>query len=488
MRQFVNIIMLVRVLGLLLCIEAAFMLIPLVSAILFSDGCVVDFIISITITALCGFLMMRIEPKSRDMGRREAILLTALIWVIMSVFGMIPFLLSGSHVSVTDAFFESINGFTTTGASMFATLHDVPKSILMWRSVQQWIGGMGIILFTLAIVPMLNNTGGMFLFNAEVTGITHDKLRPRISSTAKGLWLVYIVLTLLLIVLLWCSNMTLFEAICHGLSTMSTGGFSTVDMGYVSWNSLYVKIVMMVFMLLGGINFSLLFKAVTGANLRKLFVENTALKAYIFFIFASAILLAVNKLLQGGWHSIDELTLSPIFLAISTISSTGVSEPGYLDTGPLAEIVLVIMMFTGACAGSTSGGAKIDRVVILFKFIKNEFFKMMNPNNVTTVTINGRGTRYIMVQKVLGFLCLYVMVIIAGAALLGLSGLTLKESFFFALSAISNTGIGSDVVGFGGGYMVIPDVAKWILCGIMLIGRLELYTILLLFTPYFWRK
>lgn len=480
--------MLLRVLGLLLCIEAAFMVFPLIASIVYADSRIWDFSISILITALCGAGMMRLRPRTREMGRREAILLTALTWVILSIFGMLPFLLSGSHVSITDAFFESINGFTTTGASMFETLHDVPRSILLWRSEQQWIGGMGIILFTLAIVPMLNNSGGMFLFNAEVTGITHDKLRPRISSTAKGLWLVYVSLTAMLTILLCFSDMSIFEAICHGLSTMSTGGFSTADMGYSSWHSLYVKIVMMVFMLLGGVNFSLLFKACTGSNIPNLLRHNTALKNYLGFVAICAVLLAINSIIFHGGTTIDDLLVNPLFQAISTTSSTGISEPGYCNNGALAEIVLVIMMFTGACAGSTSGGAKIDRVVVLLKFIKNEFFKMMHPNNVTTVTINGKGTSYTMVQKVLGFICLYVMVIIAGAALLSLCGITLRDSFFFSLSAISNTGIGTDIIGFGEGFAIIPDAAKWILCGIMLIGRLELYTILLLFTPYFWKQ
>lgn len=474
--------------GLLLCIEAAFMLIPLATSIIYDDSRLLDFLLSIAITALCGVGMMRLKPCTKEMGRREAILLTALTWVIMSVFGMLPFLFSGSHVSVTDAFFESINGFTTTGASMFDTLADVPHSILMWRSVQQWIGGMGIILFTLAIVPMLNNSGGMFLFNAEVTGITHDKLRPRISLTAKGLWMVYIALTLGLIVLLSLSDMSVFEAVCHGMSTMSTGGFSTTDMGYASWNSLYVKIVMMVFMFLGGVNFSLLFQACTGSNLGRLLKHNTALKGYIIFIAACALLLMGNMLLTGKWHSGADLFVSPLFQAISTISSTGISEPGFSDAGSLAEVVLVVMMFSGACAGSTSGGAKIDRVIVLFKFLKNEFFKMMNPNNVTTVTVNGKGTSYTMVQKILGFLSLYVMVIIGGTTAISFFGLPLRESFFYALSAISNTGMGSDIIGSGGGFITIPDGVKWILALVMLIGRLELYTVLLLFTPYFWRK
>lgn len=201
-RPFVNLLMLLRMIGWLLMIEAAFMVFPLIATFVYQDGELSDFMISLLITGAASLVLMRLRPRSREMGKREAILLTGLTWVILSLFGMIPFLISGTHMSVTDAFFESMNGFTTTGASVLETVNNVPHSILLWRSIQQWIGGMGIILFTLAVVPMLNNQGGIFLFNAEVTGITHDKLRPRISSTAKGLWLVYITLTFLLVLLL----------------------------------------------------------------------------------------------------------------------------------------------------------------------------------------------------------------------------------------------------------------------------------------------
>lgn len=485
-RKFVNMPMLLRVIGLLILIESVFMVIPVVASVVFSDGCVYEFILSALITGFTGFVLIRLKPASRDMGKREAILLTVLTWVILSIFGMLPFLLSGSHRSVTDAFFESMNGFTTTGASALASINKVPQSVLLWRSIQQWIGGMGIILFTLAVAPMLNNQGGMFLFNAEVTGITHDKLRPRVSSTAKGLWMVYTALTVLLIVLLSFSNMNVFEAICQGLSTMSTGGFSTNDMNIESWNSIYVKTVVMIFMILGGINFSLLFKAFTGHPVRAM--RSSALKGYLAAILAAYVLLAANVLIMGKFSSLEDVTIDPLFQAASIFSSTGIAEPDFHDWGAVSVIVLIVMMFVGGCAGSTSGGAKIDRIIILLKFLKNEFYKMMHPNTVTSVSINGKGISYITVQKVLAFLCLYVIVIFAGGTLLVFTGLPIKESFFYCLSAISNTGLGTDIVGVGSGFTAIPDISKWILSFIMLVGRLEIYTVLLIFTPVFWRK
>ncbi|MBQ1185242.1 MAG: TrkH family potassium uptake protein, partial [Muribaculaceae bacterium] len=262
--SFINIPMLARVIGWLLLIETAFMSIPLATSIIDSCTDTMSFVISMVITGVSGLLMTLIRPGSREMGRREAIVLTASVWVVFSLFGMLPFLLSGVFDSFTDAFFETMSGFTTTGATLLTSSETVSKSIIMWRCVMQWIGGMGIILFTLAVLPMLNYQAGIQLFNAEVTGITHDKLRPRVSSSAKGLWLVYTLLTLLLIVLLSFSNMSFFEAVCHGLSTMSTGGFSMPDMSLHLWDTDYVRIVICIFMFVGGINFALLFKTFTG--------------------------------------------------------------------------------------------------------------------------------------------------------------------------------------------------------------------------------
>lgn len=478
--------MLLRVIGWLLLIEAGFMAVPLVVSLLYGDEDYIPFLISSGITVAAGFGMVSLRPRTRDMGKREAILLTGLTWVILSMFGMLPFLLCHTHLSVTDAFFETMSGFTTTGASVLGTLSGVPRGIILWRCVIQWIGGLGIILFTLAVVPMLNYPGGMRLFNAEVTGITHDKLRPRISYTAKGLWFVYICLTVLLIILLSFSKMDLFDAVCYGLSTMSTGGFATSDMNIGDWDSLYIKSVFIVFMFLGGVNFALIYKAVSGQG-KKLF-SNTALKWYLWSIVIAYGLLTLNMVIRGLVHNINDCTIDPLFQAVSIISSTGLTEPDFSDWGPLATVVLVVMMLMGACAGSTSGGAKIDRFIIMFKFIKNEFYKMMHPGAVTTVCINGKGTQTAIVNKTLAFLFLYVLVIIVGGVLLVCIGLPLRDSFFICLSAISNTGLGTDITGIAGNYEYVPDAAKWLLSFIMLIGRLEIYTVLLIFIPSFWRK
>ena len=485
-KSFINVRMLLRVIGWLLLILALFMIAPCVTGLIYGEHSTFGFLACMGVTAGCGMCMVSLRPKSREMGKREAILLTALTWVILSLFGMLPFLVCGTHLSVTDAFFETMSGFTTTGATVLNSLSDVPHSILLWRCVVQWIGGLGIILFTLAVVPMLNYQGGMQLFNAEVTGITHDKLRPRVSYTAQGLWLVYICLTTLLVVLLSFSEMDFFDAVCYGLSTMSTGGFSNSDMPVVEMDNLYIKTLLLVFMFLGGVNFALLYKTVRGDG--KSVLKNDALKWYVGIILVCYLLLTLNVVMRGLVRDASDVTIDPLFQAVSILSSTGLTEPDFSDWGPVAVIVLIVMMVMGACAGSTSGGAKIDRFIILFKFLKNEFFKMMHPSAVTTVCINGKGTPNTIVMKTLAFLFLYIIVIMAGGTILVLDGMPLKDSFFVCLSSISNTGLGTDITGLGGNYAMVPGFCKWVLSFIMLVGRLELYTVLLIFVPSFWKK
>lgn len=485
-RSYINLLMLMRVVGWLLVIEALFMLIPCIVALFVDSESVWPFLLCVGITGVSGGLMTLLKPRSRDMGKREAILLTGFTWVVLSLFGMLPFILYGTHLSVTDAFFETISGFTTTGASVLESLDNVPKSLLLWRCITQWIGGLGIILFTLAVVPMLNTSGGMQLFNAEVTGITHDKLRPRVSYTAKGLWFIYACLTLILIILLSFSELDIYDSVCYGLSTMSTGGFSTGNGGIHGFNSLYVKIVMVIFMFLGGVNFSLMFNALSGKP--KGLLHNTALKVYLWAILIGTAIFALDIVFSGIVHDVADVTIDPLFQSVSLLSSTGLTEPDFRDWGAISIVVLIIMMIMGACAGSTSGGAKIDRFVILFKFLKNEFFKMMHPGAVTTVTLNGKGTQPAIVQKTLAFLFIYIIIIVSGSVILAMTGLDLSDGLFCSLQAISNTGLGSEATGVNGDYSLVSDGAKWLLSFIMLVGRLEIFTVLLVFIPSFWKK
>lgn len=485
-KSYINFLMLLRVIGWLLVTEALMMVLPCLCGVLYNEDSWLQFLICIGITGGVGAALVSLRTNSREMGKREAILLTSLTWVILSLFGMLPFLICGTHLNVTDAFFETMSGFTTTGATVLDTLENVPHSVLLWRCVCQWIGGLGIILFTLAIVPMLNYQGGIQLFNAEVTGVTHDKLRPRIGYTSKGLWLVYIVLTAVLIILLSFSELDLFDSICYGLSTMSTGGFSNYDHSITEENGIYIKIVMTIFMFIGGINFSLLFKASNGqfAAMK----NNNALRVYFWITFCGYMVFAINVFIKGLGNELADFTIDPMFQAVSILSSTGLTEPDFHEWGGIAILAMVIMMLMGACAGSTSGGAKIDRFIILFKFLRNEFYRLMHPNAVRPVVINGKGIQHSLVMKSIAFLFLYIIIILCGGIMLSMFGLPIVDSFFCALSAVSNTGIGTGMTGVEGNYSLLSDISKWVICFLMLVGRLELFTVLVIFTPAFWKR
>lgn len=484
--QYINIVMLLRVIGWLLLIEAIFMCIPMVTAVIYREPALNAFLTGIGATVGAGLILTSLKPKSKDMRRREAMMLTTLVWIVFSLFGMVPYLVEGIHFTVTDAFFDTISGFTTTGLSSLPTIDNLPKSFIIWRCVMQWIGGMGIILFTLAVLPMLNYQGGMQMFNAEVTGITHDKLRPRVSSTAKRLWLIYISLTLVLMLLLWVLRMPLFDAVCYGLSTMSTGGFATSDSGFMAYNSTGIKIVVSVFMLLGSISFTVIYRLACGHF--KVFLSNTVLKWFFGIILVSTAVMALCIWKNGLMHSVADVTIDPLFQTISVLSSTGLVEPDFATWGSPVLVILIILMFTGGCAGSTSGGAKIDRIVICFKNIRNEFYRIMHPNAVLTVRMNGKGTPDFVVQKAVIFLIVYVLVILGSALVLLLVGLPVERAFLGSIEAISNTGMGVQLNGVPSDISAIPNLGKWTLAFVMLVGRLELYTVLIIFTSTFWRR
>lgn len=463
------------------------MLIPLATAAYYGESDFMAFAIGTGSTAVAGLaLTFLLRHGGEGMGKREGFLLTALVWVMFSIFGMIPFLLCENGVDVSSAFFESMSGFTTTGCTVLESVEHYSKSINMWRSLMQWLGGMGIILFTLAVIPMLNHSGGMQMFNAEVTGITHDKIRPRVSQTAKSLWGLYFLLTAMLIILLWVGPMSLYDAICHAFSTISTGGFSTRDSSLAFYNSDYTTIVVTIFMFLGGTSFALIYKALQGKPMS--LIKNDVFRAYvalIAFFFVCFVLSIIHRGQVNDWR---DVTIYPLFQIISTITSTGLSVCNFENWGPFILALMFVLMFTGSCAGSTSGGAKIDRMLFLVKNSRNELYRCIHPNTITSVRINHKVVSPDIVSKVIAFLCIYVIVIMVGGIILTATGLPLIDSFFSAFSCVSNTGFGAGVTGYGGSFDIIPASGKWVLSMLMLIGRLELFTVLILFTRGFWTK
>jgi len=479
--------MLMRVTGWLMMIEAIFMLIPVFTCLIYGESDWLPFTLTAVGTGGAGMCMSRrIRPTHYSMGKRDGFLLTSMVWVVFSVFGMLPFMFCNLPINLSNAFFEAMSGFTTTGASVLEDVTDMSHGIHIWRATMQWLGGMGIILFTLAVIPMLNSSGGMLMFNAEVTGITHDKLRPRISETAKALWLIYIALTAVLVLLLWAGPMNFFDSLCHAFGAISTGGYSTRNEGITAFGSVYIKVVLTVFMFIGGTNFSLIFRTVRG-EVRAL-RSNDVFRTYVGIIIVMYVLFVAGILMQGEYHTWEDLTINPIFQIVSTITSTGFTPSNFEDWGPLVLALVFMLMFFGACAGSTSGGAKIDRILFLLKNCRNELYRCIYPHAVMSVRVNGKVVSSDIVNKVIAFLCIYMLLIVVSGTVLAAMGVPIVDSFFSAFSCISNTGLGAGVTGFGGSYDLLPDTAKWVLSFLMLIGRLEIFTVLLLFSPYFWRK
>lgn len=483
----VNWRMLVRVVGWLMLIEAAFMAIPLMTTLLYDEP-YLPFLTAIVVTLACGiFATACVRPRRFDMGKREGFLLTALVWVVFSFFGMIPFMMCRSPLNFSDAFFEAMSGFTTTGATTMLDTEIISHGIHLWRSLMQWIGGMGIILFTLAVLPMLNSSGGMQMFNAEVTGITHEKLRPRVSATAKRLWLVYFLLTITLGVLYWLGPMDAFDSLCHALSTMSTGGFSTRAESLQAWDSLYVKVVTTIFMFIGGVNFALIFRASTG-QFRAVW-RNEVFKLYVWVIVVMFVVFDLSIFFNPDVpNTVDSLTIDPIFQIVSTLSSTGYTVANFDRWGSFLLGVVIIMMFVGACAGSTSGGAKLDRVVLFWKNSRNELYRCIYPNHILSVDVNHSAASPEIVNKVMVFLSLYIGIIIVGGALLTVCGASLGDAYFSAFACVSNSGLDAAISQNGGAYAQISDAGKWVLSFLMLTGRLEIFTILVILTPRFWSK
>lgn len=484
----VNLAMLLRVVGWLLMIEAAFMLFPLLTALIYKEDDWLAIAVSAAVTAVTGLSTTSfVKPARSSMGKREGFMLTALTWVVFSLFGTLPFIFGDCDISLTDAFFEAMSSFTTTGASTLSSVESLSHGLLMWRAVMQWIGGLGIILFTLAVIPMLNQQGGMQMFNAEVTGITHEKIRPRVSQTAKGLWMVYILLTTALFLLLWVGPMTGFESLCHSMSVMSTGGISTSDSSIEAWNVPYVKIVMIVFMFIGGVNFSLIYRSGTGDF--KSALKSRVLRVYCYVI-VGATLLTVGCILMShpAAVTVESILIDPLFQVVSMITSTGYTLDIFPSWGPVVILVMLLLMLSGGCAGSTSGGAKIDRFIVLFQHCRNEIERCLYPNAILSVRTGSRVVNRDLVSKSIVFLCLFVMIIVATTTFLTATGAGISHSFMLTMVAITNSGISLPDYIANTDFYNISDLGKWVLSLVMLVGRLEIFTVLLLFMPSFWRR
>ena len=483
----INFLMLVKVMGWLVMIESVFMLIPLAVCLIYGESDWRPFLCTLLLTWASGFLMSKtVHPSDRSLSKREGFLLTATVWIIFSLFGMVPFIFCSTPYPIATAFTEAMSGLTTTGASILEDVECLSHGIKMWRSMLQWIGGMGIILFTLAVIPMLNHSGGMQMFNAEVTGITHGKLRPRISQTAKSLWGIYIILTGACMLLLWIGPMDFFEAINHALSTIATGGFSMYNDGIEHYHSNYIKVITTIFMFLGSVNFALIFSMALGRF--SSIAQDMPLRYLLIFIVVFMSLLLVSRAIAGVGDAPVDMIVDAAFMTVSALSSTSFTVDGFEGWGALALGAIMIMMFIGGCAGSTSGGAKVDRIVVMLQYVRNEIWRALQPNSISSVKMGPHILKYELVDKVIAFLMLDALIIILTGIILTLFGIRWSDGIFAGLTCISNSGTDVTMGVFGGSLVHMPGAVKVILSLVMLTGRLEIYTVLVLFTRSFWYK
>lgn len=479
--------MVFKVLGQLLLVETAFMSLPLAVCLFNGEHDWLAFAATIAVTLAVGATTtFGIKPRSALLHRHDGLLLASLAWVMFSLFGMLPFMLCDTPLTASEAFFEAMSGFTTTGATVIRDVEVCSHGILVWRALTQWIGGLGIILFTLTFIPSLNNSGSLMMFHAEATGITHDKLGARIASTAKLLWALYTLLTILLITLLWLGPMTLFDSICHGFSAISTGGFSTRNQSIADFDSAYIKGVLTLFMLVGGVSFTLIITSVRN-SWRSLW-RDEVFRTYLTIIAVFYILMVVAVLRGGhatGWQSV---TIDPIFHIVSALTSTGYSAGNWEGWGVMVLTLTMFMMYVGACAGSTTGGAKIDRLVFLLKNMRLVVRRYVRPRLLQSVSVAGNYISHEMAGEIIAFIFVYTLLIAIGGVMLVAQGFPIVDAFFSSLSCVSNNGLGAGVTGITGSYDFLPESGKWMMSMLMLAGRLEIITLLAVFTRSFWRK
>lgn len=431
---------------------------------------------------LAGAVSLFSGPAPKHLTHRDGFLMVSLAWLLLSLLGAVPFVISGVSHTFGDAMFESVSGLTTTGATVLTGLDATDPAILFWRSMQQWLGGIGIVVLVVAVIPFLG-AGGMQLLKAEVPGPVKDKLTSRVSQTAKALWGIYVGLTLACTLAYWWAGMSVFDAVNHAMSTLSTGGFSTHDASFGYYRLPALHIIAIVFMLAASVNFSLHFAvAHRGFSLRHYFLDDE-FKFYILVLSVLTLLIAwvALPLPESSW---DEV----VFSAVSVITTTGFTVGDYSLWPSGCILLLLLMMLTGACAGSTSGGMKLIRVLLLFRHVRRELHRLIHPHGVMQLRIGDHTVPQGLAESLWGFAVLYFFSFFIVAVIVALSGVDILTSLSASAACLSNTGPGFGDVGPAGNYAALPDVSKWVLMLAMVVGRLEIYTFFVLFIPEFWRK
>lgn len=481
----INFKTIIRIIGILLLLETVMFLVCSSVSFYYRESDMLDFWKAGGITAGIGLLLAALgKGGERQLTRRDGYVLVSFAWVAFSLFGMLPFYIGGYIPDIADAFFETMSGFSSTGATILDDIESLPHGILFWRSMTQWIGGLGIIMFTIAVLPIFG-VSGLQVFAAEASGPTHDKVHPRIGITAKWIWSIYTGITTLLVCLLMLGGMDWFDSICHAFATTGTGGFSTKQASVSYYNSPYIEYVISIFMFISGINFTLLLLFVNRKF--KKFISNAELKFYFGSVVLFTAVIAI-VLYYTSPMGMEESFRKSLFQVISLHTSTGFATDDYMQWTPVLWGLLTIIMLMGACAGSTTGGLKCIRMVILTKVSRNEFKHILHPNAILPVRINKQVISPSIVSTVLAFCFIYIAIIVIGTLLMMAMGVGAEESMGCVISSIGNMGPGLGETGPAYSWNALPDAAKWLLSFLMLLGRLELFTVLLLFTPDFWKR
>jgi len=475
--------MMFKVLGYILLIIALSMLPPLVIAFITGEGDFLAFLISMGITGVTGFGLTRIPIKKNVIKIKEGLAIVTLGWLFASVFGALPFYLSGSIPNIVDALFETVSGFTTTGATIVRDVEALPKGILFWRSFSHWIGGMGILVVAVAVLPMMGS-GGFHVFKAESPGPVADKIVPRIKDTAKILYATYIIITLTEFILLIFGGMTPFESIVHTFGTLGTGGFSTRNGSIGAFNSSYIVIVITVFMIMAGTNFSLYYDLIKG-KWRDV-IKNSELRLYLGIIAVSVVAITIDTNLSF-YHNWFEAFKHSFFQTSSIITTTGYTTTDYEQWSTFSQGILFVLMFVGGSAGSTGGSIKVMRILVLIKLLKRELTKILHPRAVLSVRVGGQPVTDDTLLNISSFFMLYMLIFAFGSIIISLEGIGLVGAASAVAATLGNIGPGFEFIGPTQTYADFSVFSKLLLSFFMLLGRLELFTVIALLTPKFWK-
>lgn len=469
-------------LGIVLCFEAVSMILPLICAFIYKESTVIPFVQSILLCLVVGLVLLACKGKSKEIYSKEGLVIVGLSWILMSIFGAFPFVFSKAIPDYIFALFETVSGFTTTGATILKDVEVLPKSILFWRSFTHWIGGMGVLVFLIALLPMSGGSN-LFLMKAESPGPTVTKLVPKVKASAKILYYMYIVLTLLQIIFLCFGNMDLFEAITHTFGTAGTGGFGVKNSGLAEYSP-YIQIVITVFMILFGINFSVYYLILIKKF--KLIFKSSEVKAYLGIIFIAAMIIFINCF--KIYDTIGETLRHAFFQVASIITTTGFSTTDFNLWPELSKTILVLLMFIGACAGSTGGGIKVSRIMIFLKSIGKEISQASHPKLVKKTLIDGRPVEHETVRTVNVYMAAYLSVFVASILLISIENFDFTTNFTSVATMINNVGPGLSMVGPMENFSIFSRFSLIVLIFDMLIGRLEIFPLLALFSVYTWKK